>query len=175
MAETFEFEHTHRFTEREFAELLTLMSKRPPRLARRLRLARQLLFVAVAVACLLWSYTFLLGILLLLLLALSIWAPHTIRGTAANLYRESKFLSTRMTYGVSDSRLWARGTELSAEAGWRYLGAWRIRSDWLILPCEGIPTVHLPVRALQEAGIYEQVLALVRAHGTEFDRPIRAR
>jgi hypothetical protein len=146
------------------------MAKRP-RLAGRLRLARRLLFLTVGVACLLWSYTFLLGILLLLLLALGIWAPHIIPGTAARFYRESKFLSTPMTYGVSESRLWARGTELSTEAGWRYLGAWRTRGDWLILPCEGIPTVYLPVRALQEAGIYEQVLALVRAHGTEFDRP----
>ena len=164
--EPFSFEHSHRFTQKEFAHLLALMSTRPAR-----RLARRLLAAAVAVAFLFTPYTLVLGILLLLLEAVAIWMPHTFAGTAARHYRESKLISTRMTYGVSESRLWSRGPDLSAEAGWRYLGAWRIRDGWLILPCEGIPTVYLPVQALQEAGVYEQVSALMRAHGTEFDRP----
>jgi len=166
MVEPFSFEHSHRFTEREYVNLLVLMVTRPP-----LRLAHRLLILALTVACLLWSYTLLLGILLLLFEALILWVPHTLAGTAAHKYRESKFISTRMTYGVSESRLWVRGPELAAEAGWKYLGAWRIRDGWLILPCESIPTVFLPLQALREAGLYEQVFALARAHGTAFDRP----
>ena len=166
MVEPFSFEHSHRFTEREYVALFVLMVTRPP-----MRLARRLLILALTVVCLLWSYTLLIGILLLLAEAFIIWLPHTFSGTAAHHYRESKLISTRMTYGVSESRLWVRGPELAAEAGWKYLGAWRIRDGWLILPCESIPTVFLPLRALQEAGLHEQVFALARAHGKDFDRP----
>ena len=72
MVEPFSFEHSHRFTEREYVNLLVLMVTRPP-----LRLAHRLLILALTVACLLWSYTLLLGILLLLAEAFIIWLPHT--------------------------------------------------------------------------------------------------
>jgi hypothetical protein len=166
MVEPFSFEHSHRFTEREFAEVVALMCWRPAQ-----RRTAGVLFAVLAVVCLLWSYTLLIGILLLLMEGLTLWAKHSIPGTAANTYRESKLLQKRIAYGVSDTGLSIRAPALSAEASWRYLRNWRIRDGWLILPCEGIPTVYLPVSGLREAGVYEQVLALARAHGTEFDRP----
>jgi len=49
------------------------------------------------------------------------------------------------------------------------LGACRIRGDWLMLLCSGIPCIFLPVSELQAEGPFERVMALVRTHGTACD------
>jgi hypothetical protein len=162
----FQFEHTHRFQEKEYGALVALLSQKTSR-----RTVRYVLFMLAGVLLLFSRYTLLLGVLWLGLGLLAVWMPHTFAGTGARTYRESKLLREELTYGVSERELWIHGPEYSATVGWRYLGYWRIREDWLILPCTGIPTVYLPVAALQAAGIFDQVMTLVRRHGKPFDAP----
>jgi hypothetical protein len=135
------------------------------------RITRRVLLAVLGVVCLLTPYTVLLGVALLVAEALAIWLPHTFPGTAARIFRESEVLQAHVTYGVNDTGLSVEAPGLAAQAGWKYLRNWRVRDGWLILPCEGIPTVYLLVEALQAAGVYEPVLALAKAHGTAFDAP----
>jgi hypothetical protein len=160
----FVFEHSHRFTEKEYVQVTTVFSRKP-----RHRVRRATIVVVIAIACLFSRYTLIPGALLLLLTALGAWVPHTFHGTATRWFRDSKLLKHELTYGASERGLWVRGPDLSAWAAWHLLGHWRIRGDWLMLPCNGIPTVFLPVSELQAAGVFEQVMALVRTHGTAFD------
>lgn len=162
--DAFAFEHTHRLTETEYVQVMTIFSRKP-----RPRVRRATLIVLLGVVCLFSHYTLLLGVLILLVSAFGMVVPHTFKGTAANTFRESKYLRDEMTYGVSERGVWMRGPHHSAWAGWKMLGAWRIRGDWLMLPCSGIPCVFLPVSELQAAGLFEQVMALVRTHGTAYD------
>lgn len=163
---TFFFEHAHRFGEQEYSELTALLSTR-----REHKYARRVAIFLVAVLCLFSAYTMLLGMVLLLGIALAIWVPHTFKETGARRHRESRLLSSTLTYGASECALWVHGPGYSAQAAWKFLGHWRIRENWLILPCEGIPTVYLPIAALRAAGVYDQVMGLVRAHGKPFDPP----
>lgn len=163
---TFFFEHAHRFSEQEYSELTALLSTR-----RVHRYSRRVAIFVVAVLCLFSAYTMLLGVALLLLMALAIWMPHTFKGTGARRHRESQLLGSTLTYGASERALWVHGPGYSAHAPWEFLGYWRIREDWLILPCEGIPIVYLSIPALRAAGVYDQVMGLVHAHGKPFDPP----
>jgi len=162
--ESFVFEHAHRFTEKEHVRVMTAFSRKP-----RARTRRMAVLLVTAGLCLLSHYTLLLGIILLLLTAVGIWLPHTIPGTASRLYRESKLLKHELTYGASERGLWVRGPDFSGWAAWHLLGHWRIRGDWLMLPCSGIPPVFLPVSELQAAGVFEEVMELVRVNGIAYD------
>lgn len=162
--EAFAFEHSHRFTEKEYVQVMAVFSRKP-----KPRIRRAALIIVIGILCLFTRYTLLPGVLILLLSAFVLVVPYTFKGTAANGFRESKYLKDEMTYGVSERGLWMRGPNHSAWASWKMLGAWRIRGDWLMLPCSAIPCVFLPVSELQAAGIFEPVMALVRSHGTAYD------
>jgi hypothetical protein len=168
VAETFRFEYAHQFTEDEYAEVVALLCRRPAR-----RMTRRVILALVAVACLFWSYTLLLGVVLLVSEALAIWLPRTFPGTGARTFRESKLLGQPLTYGVSESRLWVYGPALRVEVGWKYLQVWRIREDWLALSGHHIPTLYLPMSLLAAEGLLDRVLELARTHGKAFDQPDR--
>jgi len=162
--ESFVFEHAHRFTEQEYVGVTTVFSRKP-----RPRVTRMAILLVIAGLLLLSRYTFVLGILILLVYLVGRWLPHTLAGTATRQFRESKLLKNELTYGASERGVWVRGPDFSGWAAWHLLGHWRIRGDWLMLPCSGMPTVFLPVSELQAEGVFERVMERVRANGIAYD------
>lgn len=158
-ATSFTFEHSHRFTEKEYVELVAL-----PFVGWRSHLVRRAPIVAVAVACLFWPYTMLLGVVVLALFALGMWAPRMIPETTARMFHESKLLGHTLVYGVSESEMWVHGPGYSARAGWPHLRSWSVRGEWLVLRCADLPPVYLPTSSLSAAGLRARVTTLARAH-----------
>jgi hypothetical protein len=148
----------------EYVQVATAFSRK-----RRLRVRRVAGVLLIGIACLFSRYTILLSVQILVVSGFAMLVPHLFKGTATNEFRESNYLRDEMTYGVSERGLWVRDPNHSGWASWKMLGAWRIRGDWLALGCSGITSVFLPVSELQAAGIFEQVMARVRTHGTAYD------
>lgn len=162
---SFLHEQKTKLSQDEFVKIVGLL----PRRSRPWRVA---LAVVVGVACLFWTYSLILGIALLAAAAISLFAPYLLPAGAAATYRESPHLHQELTYGVGDQELSVVGADLRCRCGWPNLRVWQERDSWLILSPNGMPQLFLSVRQLKDSGVYDDVLALARKHGTEYDRPV---
>ena len=153
------FEHTVKFDEQAYR---CIWATKP------VRWLRFIIAVAAGLIMLFWSYTFLLGLLVLGLCLVQLVSPRILSKGLHHDFHGHKHLHQPLTYGVSDERLWVRGESLDASAAWSLLVTWQIRSDWLILAVSGIPEVFLPVSGMKKSGNLERVMELASANGTEF-------
>jgi hypothetical protein len=167
--EPFRFEHTHRFDEQEYGRILALSAQPRARRSRRwwLRMAG---LASFGVLLLCSAYTILLGIVWLALVGFLAVIPGFFPRTGRRMYRESKLLGQELAYGVSEREMWIAGPEYHAAAGWSYAGSWRIREDWLIVPCTGLPALYFPISGMRRAGVLVRVMELLRMHGEPHDR-----
>jgi hypothetical protein len=167
----FSFEDTVKLTESQYLDVWALApAARPSRLIRRVALA------AVGVIFLFSPYTLLLGVILLILNAVSVFEPRMIPAGARSSFRQHKYLRDAMTCGVSEQRLWVRSGRLDASVAWSMLVNWRERAGWLVLSPSGIPPLYLTIDRLKEEGLYERVTELARQNAEEFKSggPFRA-
>ena len=159
----FKFEHTLHLSIKQYAELESIFSRK----------SRYRAIVAVAIVgalCLLWSWTFLLGLLLLFLVCLEIFNPHILNKAARDSYKQSADLNGPVTYGVSSDGITFSGTWIQASSGWPNLVQWREREDWLILYPWGLPKIFLRVSELRDAGVYDAVMERACKHGVDYDK-----
>ena len=138
----FEFEHTHKWTKEQYVELNSIFSK------------RTLWFVLIVfglfgIVCLFWSYTLLLGICTLLLVAFMLFMPHMIAGVSAHGYRTCPFLREELTYGVSNRELWLHGSYIAVRVPWKSVRVWDEREGWLRISPIGLPPLWFPVSKLK--------------------------
>jgi len=138
-------------------------------LERRTRPWRLALVFALAIACLFWRYTFVLGLVLFLIGLVALLLPGLLPAGAASTYRDSPLLQ-ELTYRVTDRELSVLGTDLQCQCGWKNLKVWRERDGRLMLSPNGMPQIFLLVQLLKEAGVYEDVLALARQNAREFNK-----
>jgi hypothetical protein len=160
----FTFEHTHQLSEAEYAAIWAVGDTTPAA-----RSARRWIVVVAGIACLFWSYTMLLGAAILALGALVLFIPRFFPGTAARMFRESRYLDAPVTYGADDGGVWTRTADFSAIAGWRHVSVWRERNGWLILQGTGFSPVLLPIAALKAGNVYERVKSLAQQHAVEWN------
>ncbi len=158
----FEFEHTHKWTEKQYVELNGVFSKRTQWL-------RLILVGMLGVLCLFWSYTLLLGICILVLMALVLSSPHVVAGTTAYGYRTCPFLREKLTYGVNNERLWLNGSLIEVRVPWESVHVWDERDGWLRVSPIGSPALWFPVSKLKDAGIYDQIIELCKKNGVRFN------
>jgi len=167
--DTFRFEHAFRFTEKRYVEVFGVFRKK----TKPLRIA---LVGAAGVACLFSPYTLLLGIVLLAVSIFGGFIVPLIPRSAAHVYRNSPYLHDTLTYGVDDRGLWLAGPLIEVRVPWETARVWDERDGWLRISATGTPHFWFPVAALQEAGVYEPVMALCRRHAARFNaRGARAR
>lgn len=162
----FSFEHTHQLTQSEYAAIWALADPSPTA-----RYARRLIVTVAGVTCLFWPYTMLLGVAILALGAVGVFAPHFFPGTAARRFRDFHYLDGPVTYGADEEGVWARTPDLSAKAAWRHMTMWRERNGWLILQGNGFPPVLLPIAGLKAQAAYERVRSLAQQHAVEWNSP----
>lgn len=160
----FSFENTLKLTEAEYLEVWALVPA-----ARRAVLIRRAALAAVGVIFLLSPYTLLLGVLVLILNAVWLFAPRMIPAGARSSFQQHKYLRDALTCGVSEQRLWVKSARLDASAAWPLLVTWRERAGWLVLSPSGVPPVYLPIGRLKEEGLYERVKELAEQHAREFE------
>jgi hypothetical protein len=135
---------------------------------------RILLVLAAGIACLFWTYTLLLGIAILGLVVLSLWAPHMIPGSLATSYELRPHLHHPLTFTISDEFLAVSGPRLDLRCRWPNLAVWREADGWLRLTPHGMQALYFRVSDLQVALIYERVIELCRQHGCEYGEQSRA-
>jgi hypothetical protein len=164
----FTFEHTYQLSQTEYVGLWGLLdSARPARFVRRIGI------VGVGLACLFSPYTILLGVSILALAAVMAFVPRFLPGTVARNYEEFRYLDGPVTYGADETYVWLRTPDFSAKPAWRHVTVWRERNGWLILQGNGFPAVLMPIAALKDQGIYDQVKMLAQKHGVEWNRAVR--
>ena len=159
----FSFENTLKLTESQYLEVWALVPvTRLPLWIRRVAL------MAVGIVFLFTSYTLALGILLLVLVVISIFTPKVIPAGARSLFQGHRYLRDSLTYGVSEQKLWVKGSRLEGCVSWSMLVTWRERAGWLVLSPSGIPPIYLALARLKEEGLYDQVSGLARQNAKEF-------
>jgi hypothetical protein len=153
------FEHTIEFDAKTYRAVWERKSTRWVRIA--------VAFV-VGLFMLLWSYTFLLGVLVLILCLLHLIFPAILLKRFHLNFQGHKYLHQPLTYHVSVEHLWVQGETINAKASWSLLVTWQIIRDWLILSASGIPQVYLPIPDMKRSGVYDKVLDLAKKNGKEF-------
>jgi hypothetical protein len=120
----FSFENTVRLTESQYLDVWALVPART--LSRLIRHAA----LAVVGAIFLFSpYTLLLGIVILVLEAVSLFEPKIFPAGAGSMFRQHKYLRDALTCGVSEGKLWVKSARLDASVSWSMLASWRERGD----------------------------------------------
>ncbi len=169
--EQFRFENTVELTEEQYVAIHSVFPKKPWFVYLRL-----IVLITVGVVCLFSSYTLLLGVALLGFAATAVFLPKMIiPGGTRHIFRGHKFLKYPLTYGVSDQRLWIKGTLIDASVHWTMLVVWREVEGWLILSPSGIPPLYFSISRLKEEGVYDRVRGMAKSHGQEYNKAPRRR
>jgi len=164
----FRFENTVKLTESQYLAVWGVLPR--PLSSRKMRLA---LLGAAGVLLLFTRYTLLIGLILLSLLVLTAFTPRIISFGSRSLFRKHLYLRDALTYGVSDQKLWVKGSKIDASVSWSMLVTWREIEGWLVLSPSGIPPVLLSLASLEEQGLYGRVRALAASYATEFNKSAR--
>lgn len=159
----FRFEYKHKLSETEYNSVWSVISPKPFN-----RILRRVVLVFVTVLCFFWAYTFLLGVLGVVIIFLMLFMPQVLPGTVRRQYRKYKITGKTLTYGVDNKSLWIKGKDISAKISWSFLTVWRIRGDWLVLQSDGIPPFYLPISQLESQGVFAEVMGLVEKYGKKF-------
>ena len=160
----FEFIHKKKFSTEELTLYRTIESKWT------WQKTYKRLFVLIIVVLLLQSaYTIVLAIAILGFAIFIDTMPKWSSRIGRKDILKSGYLLDELTYGINESSFWVEGEKISAKGKWDILQVWEIKNDWLQLRADGLPTIYLPIQALENAGIYDEVLSLCKKHGTEFD------
>jgi hypothetical protein len=157
------FENTLKLTEQQYLDVWALVP-----VTRLSVLIRRVAMIAVAIVFLFTPYTLALGLVLLVLIVFSIFNPRIIPAGARSLFHQHRYLRDSLTYGVSEEKLWVKGSRLETNVSWSMLITWRERAGWLVLSPSGIPPIYLALARLKEEGLYEQVHELARQNAEEF-------
>jgi hypothetical protein len=155
------FENTVKISEAEYMAVWGVT-----RAPKKLKVAA---FLVAGVVCLLTPYTLLLGIGLLVLAVLALFTPLIIPGGARDRFRKTAYLQDALTYGVSEHKLWVKGSTIDASVPWSMLYTWREIEDWLVLSPNGIPPIYLSLARLRNEGLYGRVRALAASNAPEFN------
>jgi hypothetical protein len=158
----FEYTYTHQFTESEYVAINSTLSPRT-------RVIRYLGGAVLAVICLMWPYTFVMGLFIMGLLVVSFFAPGLVRVGSRSTFRQSKLLKTALTYRVTDSALSIVGEGVDLKCSWSNLIVWRENAGWLILSPSGMESIRLQVAKLKEDGVYESIIKLASKNGMKFN------
>jgi len=161
----FRFENTVKLTESQYVSVFGILPR--PLSSRKMRFA---LLGAAGILLLFTRYTLLIGLSLLGLLVLTAFIPRIISFGSRSLFRKHLYLRDALTYGVSDQKLWVKGSKIDASVSWSMLVTWREIEGWLVLSPSGIPPVLLLLARLQEEGLYGRVRALAASNAPEFNK-----
>jgi hypothetical protein len=153
------FEHTIEFDEESYRAIWQRKSTRWLRFAIALVIGLLMLF---------WSYTLLLGVVVLILCFIHLVSPHLLSKGLHHNFRGLKYLHHPLKYSVSDEHLVVQGRTIDAKASWPLLVTWQVRNNWLILTPSGIPQVYLPISEMKKVGVYDQIMELTKKNGKEF-------
>ena len=153
------FEHTANFDEKTYRGIWV---------AKPVRWYRFTIITAVGIILLFWSYTLIIGVLILGLSLIAFVSPRILGKGLRHNYYGHKYLHQPLTYGVSEDHLWVRGKNIEASATWTLLATWQVRADWLILTASGIPQVFLPVSDMKKVGSFERIMQLALENGKKF-------
>ena len=155
----FHFEREYDLDYEEYAAIMKREWKRP-------HWTRTSFSLVFGVILLFWSYTFVLGVLLLGMLGITILKPSLLEMSRTH-FRTRPNLHGPILYGVSDSGLWLRskGTELSCV--WGNLNWWGGNETWLQLHPHGMQPLHFRVDDLKDAGVYSDVLEKINSTGAK--------
>ena len=122
----------------------------------------------VGILFLFTPYTLILGVILLGLVIIAIFAPQFVSVGARSAFRRHKYLRDAITYGVTDQRLWVKSAHIDVSASWSMLVTWREREGWFVLSPSGIPPVLLSLARLSQDGLYGRVRALAASNAPEY-------
>ena len=162
----FSFEHSFKFDEELYVRLNSLFTRKS-------KLVRITLAILFGISCLFWQYSFLLGITVLILVAISIFMPRVLPQTVAKNFRAINYLKQELTYGVNENNLWVKGEDINVELGWQNAAVWDIREEWLRISPNHSPALWFEIGKLKEANVYENVIALCNKHAVRYNSKVR--
>jgi len=158
----FTFENTVTLTESQYLAVWGALTKRP-------KMIRLVGLVAVGVLFLFTKVTLLLGLLVLGLVAVIVFAPELLSFGVRSTFRGHNYLRDALTYGVNDQKLWVKGARIDASVPWSALVTWRETESWLVLSPSGIPPLYLSLGRLKNEGLYGRVRALAASNAPKFN------
>ena len=162
----FTFENTVTLTESQYVAVWGILPKRP-------KTIRLVVMTAAGVLLLFTTVTLLLGLLVLGLVVVILFAPGLLSFGARSSFRGHDYLRDALTYGVNDHKLWVRGARIDASVPWSALFTWRETESWLVLSPSGIPPLYLSLGRLKNEGLYGRVRSLAASNAPEFNTSTR--
>lgn len=115
-----------------------------------------------------WSYTIILGIVVLAVTCLLVFAPQFLLGNEAWRYWENPLNQQEIFYGISDQGLSFETDGAEAKIVWTRKCVWEERGDLLRISSVNFPTCWFYISGLKQAGIHDQVMDKCRRYGKQF-------
>ncbi len=160
---SFNYEHSFTFNEELFVNLNSIFMKKT-------RPIRLVVTFLLGVVCLLWSVTFLIGILIICIGLLTSFSIKQLPATSANSFDKNKYLHDELTYGINEKELWLKGKDISVVVGWVNVVVWDERDGWLRLSANGTPAFWFKIHELKKHNVYKQVIELCEKHAVKFNQ-----
>jgi hypothetical protein len=162
--EEFRFENTVTLTEEQYIAVWAVIP-----LQRRSHIFKLAAFIVFGLVLLLTPYTFLFGLIFLgLVVAVLLVPKRIIPWVTRRTFQQLKYLRDPLTYGVSEQKLWVKGSRVDVVVSWSMLVTWRETEDWFVLSPSGIPPVYLSLARLRAEGLYGRVRALAASNAPEY-------
>ena len=141
IVESFEYTQTYGITEKDYADIHAISSRRS-------KPWRILLLIIVGLSCLLWSFTLIVGIGLLCIATISIFAPHVFPWSMNANFRGHAHLHQPLTFSITEQGMRVSGPHLDLRCEWPNLTVWREHEGWLRLSPHGMQDLYFRTSGL---------------------------
>lgn len=119
---------------------------------------RVIILMALGAALLTMKYTYVMGLLLLVLTVGRFGAFEFGRRMVGRFYDRTPFLSGQIRYELDDEFLTLHARTLCTRIRWMEIRRWRLTQGWLLIFGHGTPVFFFSVDALRDQGFYEPVV-----------------
>lgn len=159
---SFTFEHSYKFSEQEYVDLMRLTAKKK-------RVSRLAIGLLIGIACLFCLYTIVIGLFLIVFIILTPFLIRRIPGTVANNYKKIYVLRAENLYGVNENDLWMKNTKSFVKVSWKLAQVWDEKIGWLRIASDTNGNFWFPVDELKNAGVYKRVKRLCKINAVRYN------
>ena len=132
------------------------------------KIFKSILLMVITIACLFWAYTFLLGIILIILQIAFILVPKIFPKNLEKTYESLKYIHYPITYTFDLKEIIVDGNNLFIKTTWEYLESWTIRNKWLVLNFNGIPSIFIPMDLFLNTKEKDDLIDIFKKYGKEY-------
>jgi hypothetical protein len=119
---------------------------------------RFLLVLCAGIACLFFSYTIILGIIIISITLLTLFLPKFIPWSYLGIYKQHTDLHEEIEYILTDNFIYINSNSMSVKISWGLIYSISTLSNWILIGFAGSPTIYIPHQEMQNSPYYHEII-----------------